>query len=349
MYNNSVFSSDNYKSFYKSITSDGELLDVLTSMPAAYGVVVNDAEALAKKFMETTVSYEYIRDCTLDEDVMAALDDFMETCGERSSLTRLEVLHRMNFGLGLYDDTELLGKRLTMKEMKTRFDKYMKAEGYKECSEENLVESIKEKLSHSCLSSNHLRDYKRKLSKSYDPLATSVVLGEMGYRYRCIHSMDLYLRNGTMSVEEAVYLGSQEADIQAVACAARFGEITNEHAKNLINSITSTGQYFFLIAAIASVILLASEELAAVLILAAIFSLIACVGLCAVEKKVDESTCIGSFVAKHRYASYNREDVLDGLEIIADTIDVESQEVTEAHTESAKAEFQVQTPATVIV
>ncbi|MBQ8028995.1 MAG: hypothetical protein IJ262_06280 [Clostridia bacterium] len=319
----SLFSSETYKKFYNSVTSDEDLFETLKAMPAEYEMEVEDAEALAKEFMDTTASYEYIRDCALDENAMAAIEDCVGTLSRNTPFTKTEILHRMNCGLGLTADREKL-ESLNESSLKEIFENYVKTESKKDTSEEELMKSIFEKLSHSPLSSNHLRDYAKRLNETGDPLYSSVALGKNGYKFRCVAAMDLYLKSENLSVEEAVCRAATQVDIQAVASAVRHGEVCQKYADRLVDIFKFVADFTVFIVVCSSLLLLFPGIPVVIPYIIGLISGFAFDYLVTVNTKA-----IGAYFAKNRYLSYNREVVIEGLEVIADSIDEEAEEVEE--------------------
>ncbi|MBQ8028530.1 MAG: hypothetical protein IJ262_03885 [Clostridia bacterium] len=309
-----VFSSETYKKFYKNITSDKELFEVLKAMPADYEVTVEDAEALAEKFMAATANYEYVRDCALDENAMAAIEDCIETLSRKTQFTKTEILHRMNCGLSLSDDSEKLGSLCSSEEV---FQQYMKTQGKTQVSEEELMELLKEKLSHIGLASDHLRDYAKRMNKTKDPLASSVVLGKNGYKFRCIAAMDIYLSNKDLSVEEAVCMASTQADLQAVASAVRHGEVSEKYAQKLIKILFAT------VRIVLNLLALVFSGTPLSLWLKGVSALLQ------LNQPKVKTKAVGAYFAKNRYLSNERQKVIEGIEQLADCFDEETEEKEE--------------------
>lgn len=313
---NPIFSSADYKYFYKSITSDENLFKVLTKMGEEHNLPTADAEDRAKELMEAVANYQYVRNSVFDNRAMETLEDYLETCGS-SRFDKLHILHQINFGLSLYDGNDavsLIRKDTNGNEL---FTQYMKKEGDRIDSEEELKDSIKENMSHICLSSHHLRQYAQSLKTSDNVLASSKVLSKEGYKYKCIVSMQIYLKNEEFNLKEAVVTACREADIQAIANAVRIGEASQEYANKFINFIVKAGclvGVFFLLAGnpISLAILSGSFLISKI--------------------KKPSTEALGAFVAKHRFVSDSNHAKLaaEVLDKIA-TYDENEEAVKEAY------------------
>lgn len=231
----SPFSSPTYRRFFQSMTSDAQLFNVLVEMPKKYKAEIENVEDVAKEIMQTASDYEYVRDCITDGNTMAAIEDFLKTCST-SKYQRLDILRRINFGLGYYDNKKI-DVLLSNADAELDFGKYMDNDAERIDDEEVLKESIMKKLSASCVSSQSLREYAQQLRTSGNVLASSAAFGREGYRIKCIVAMDTYINEDNLTPEDAALLACCTTDAQAYANATKAGEKSKGKAAYVIKGL----------------------------------------------------------------------------------------------------------------
>lgn len=254
MKNDNLFNSPTYKALYKTITSEADLRKKLEKMPARYGVTVEDSKALAEECMRAAAEYEYVRDTALDGNLDSFLNDALNKCGS-DYYERMRNLHRINFGLSLYSDIELVGHITNGANVEELFNDYMKEDAKAPLSEAEIVQSIRNHISHNCLSSQELSAYTIMLLNKNDMFGYSAMMSESSYSNKCILAMDEYLRGNSENVTLAVYKVCEECDLQSLSYALKKGSITDNTACKYIRAFGIV----LLILTVAAVIVAAEE------------------------------------------------------------------------------------------
>ncbi len=234
--NQSVFNSEHYKSFFKSITSDKDLVTRLNAMPDDYNVAVEDKQALVEQCMHSVAYCDYLRDSSIDGNAMTVLRNALDSCGG-TVYEKLDNLHKMNFGLGLFGGGDAAEHIVNGADSHKLFEEYMKNDEEDPATEEELKEEILRKFSHLSLSPEYILKYSEYAAVRSDMFHSSINLSRLDYETKCVAAMDEFLRGNYSSVAEAALAVCQKAEIQTVSHALVTGSISKKTADDIIESV----------------------------------------------------------------------------------------------------------------
>jgi len=204
------------------------LTQTLIRMQIAAGINREEAAAMAGLCIAAVTSCESVRQ-EISSDTRAMVKDILadaENAGDREL-----ILHKLHFGLAVYPEHAADENAVSADELFWRY--YNETKGDMTCEE--LKEAIFTALESYSLSPAVLRAMAQKMGSSGDYLATAAALGEGGISFKCIATMELYLKNReAMTIHEAANIACAGVEIQAVADTLGKGMITREAAKKIL-------------------------------------------------------------------------------------------------------------------
>ncbi len=317
---NSMFDSENFKAFYKTIASDKKLAQKLAAMPEKYGVTVKDSKALAEECMEAVAEYKYARNLAHEGKLMTSLEESLNNCGS-TYYERMHRLHRANFGLTqCAKDTDDLKNNIAKSEKD--FNEYMKKDEESPATEEELKQSILNRISHSSLPSDDISSYIDLLNQTNsDLLRPSLKLSGNDFEVKCTVAMDAYLNGDDFDMHLAAYKACKETDLQNLSCAFKAGTVTGERIKDKIKNIG------FVCGALGFAFLVSSFGYLPFIIIG-VAGLVAGVAICCSSKPISDK--FGILAAK---LDYNASVVLNKIETI-EVNHVDNVENTETHNQT---------------
>jgi len=210
------------------------LKDILVEMQADRGVGSDEAEASARSCMEAVANYGSVRDL-VGEDAPAVMDLLLRHIDEGDSGSQVLNKRKLHCGLAIYRDEEMveqLNNGVCAEDLFWQFY----AEGRdKAVAPDELDEAIRRELRQFRLPASVAAAVEAKLEASQDYLATAAALGENGWCFKCIATMDLYLnQEGALSMQEAANRACTSVEVQATADAVAHGMIDRETAKKVL-------------------------------------------------------------------------------------------------------------------
>lgn len=231
---------------YCNFSKDEGLMAVMSQMQAGYEISERKAYENADAVIRMVAEYENLSSL-LSDNAMDVLDDFLEKARLKDADNWKFTLHRMRFGLMLYQEPELLDRLKEGDSEAALFEEYLRYTENVFMAEPWLEEDIRDRVRNYHLSPKVMRVITRQMEKDDSIMATSAALGEGGQRFKCIAAMDLYLRNkDTMSMAEAVSVACTSVEFQAVAYAVGYGQIVEERARKLLDIAALTFTFFYL-------------------------------------------------------------------------------------------------------
>ena len=235
-----------FDQLYRDFSADQGLMTVMSQMQARYGISERKAYENADAGIRMVAEYENLSSL-LSDDAMDVLDDFLEKARLKDADNWKFTLHRMRFGLMLYQEPELLDRLKEGDSEEALFEEYLRHTENVFMSEPWLEEDIHDRVRNYRIPPKVMRVITRQMEKDDSIMATSAALGEGGQRFKCIAAMDLYLRNkDTMSMAEAVSIACTSVEFQAVAYAVGYGQLVEERARKLLDIAALTFSFCYL-------------------------------------------------------------------------------------------------------
>ncbi len=236
-----MYTKAQFMQIYRDMASDKSLLTALVEMQTRNSTSEQKAFEVASALIGEVAKFEYTKDMMMDAP-MDVIDDFLRSAKNLHGYDRKVLLHELNFGLGLYQDPELLEQ---MKEGATAdqlFRAYYATYGEEPALTEEVLEtSIRQKLAQFRVSPTVMRTMAKKLEKSKNIMFTSAELGKESQRFKCIVAMDQYLHNENVTtMADAVNIACTHMEVEAVADAVSRGQLATRTAFRIILALGLT-------------------------------------------------------------------------------------------------------------
>lgn len=224
----------NVVQLYSQLSENKNLMMLLKDMQIQNGISAEKAEENAKALVHMVSAREILVD-DVSTDRNAALEGILKKFARMKDEKQKEMLHRLYFGLSLYQDPELSGKVQDGVSAEWLFQAYYDRCGSDpEMTVEVLEQRIRALVADFYLSPQAIRAFAGR-AKHGDVLAASAALSEEGRNFKCVAAMDLYLSHqDTMTLEEAVTTACTDVEIQAAADACSCGLLTEDQVKVLM-------------------------------------------------------------------------------------------------------------------
>lgn len=236
-----AYSKEEFLKIYRDATCDKGLLTVLVEMQTQTGVNEQKAYEVANALIGQVARFECTKDRMLEEPE-AVINDFFKTARKLQGYDRKVVLHQIDFGLGLYLDSALLEQMKEGATADTLFRTYYSAYGEDPALTEAVLEDrIRKKMAGFALSPEVLRAMAKKLEKSDHVMLTCAALGEDNLRIKCIAAMEQYLSSqGTMTIAGAANAACIRVEAEGVTDAVSRGRLAAETAGKILLAVSLT-------------------------------------------------------------------------------------------------------------
>ena len=114
-----------FDQLYRDFSADQGLMAVMSQMQARYGISERKAYENADAVIRMVAEYENLSSL-LSDDAMDVLDDFLEKARLKDADNWKFTLHRMRFGLMLYQEPELLDRLKEGDSEEALFEEYLR-------------------------------------------------------------------------------------------------------------------------------------------------------------------------------------------------------------------------------
>ena len=238
--NTTSLTKEHFRSFYRKLAGEAGLMDTLVHMQ--HGVSDRKAYEIADSIIQQVAAFEGTLE-SLREDTLPVIDSFLAESWRLQGEDREKNLHRIHFGLKLYNDPAMVED---LKEGKTLADLfeayYTEAQNDPALTGEALTDTIRRQLSSLGVSPKVMTAIARKLESEDSLLLAATSLGADSQRFKCILAMELYEahKDEGMTTAEAATLACSSQEVQAIADAAGRGMVTQERAIFLMSLVALT-------------------------------------------------------------------------------------------------------------
>lgn len=331
-----LFTKDEFSNLYRMLDEDKGLMKALVEMQAGHGITERKAYENADQLIRLVVQRENLS-ILLSEDSRKALNEVFAFLGGLDQEAHMMQLHRLSFGLKLYQDPQLQEKLKEGQSVADLFKAHCSSISEGEAvTQEQLEEDIRARMGSNHVSAHAMRAIAKSIAEGQSLLTTGAALGEDGMRFKCLVAMDLYLRSDKkMTMEEAMLSACHNVEIQAVADAVACGQIAEKQAKELLDVIFGVTAISWFVLALAMPHLgLAAAATAQLVSLKELLLGVSFMGSMITEPVAE---LVGRIAAKRCYARHIQESkAAQALEAMADR--AEGQKATAASEKPAVAE-----------
>lgn len=215
------------------------LYECLVAMQVGAGLSYEEAEANAARCITATAAREALF-ARVSDDAMAVMDRFLDRLTVMDPAARMDALHRILFGLTAYNDpacAALLDADTPVMEV---YEKWLDTRPLHGAAFSGIEDEIRQALQSYSLSPAAMKKLTRQMLSGKGCLAAAEAMGQRGRNLKCLMTMELWMHNRQLSMEEAANIAASSAEIQATADAVQRSYIARDTARKILIAVAVT-------------------------------------------------------------------------------------------------------------
>lgn len=216
------------------------LYECLVAMQVSHGLSYEEAERNADLCIAATAARETLVG-HVSEDAMAVMDKFLQRMAGLEPNARMDVLHRILFGLTVYSNPPFAAMLDADTPVTEVYEQWLDTRSLSGVTFAGMEAEIRQALQDYSLSPAAMGKLTRQMLSGKGCLAAAEALGQRGRSLKCLMAMEFWLHNrDAVSMEEAVSIAGSSAEIQAAADAVNRGYVARDTAKKILIAVGIT-------------------------------------------------------------------------------------------------------------